>query len=205
LKVLVALVSLSSVAMAIPVTVQDLGVSPGRTVAIEVDGFYSGQTHAGVVNLLVGGVEMDGFCIDPFHFSSSTPLQYNWVPLTQAPKPPGTMDSNQALLISALWAIAYNPAIGADAAAGLQIAIWEIIGGDDFTLLSSNDYGATALIAQATTYNGPLPNLIGLTGPGQDYVVATPASVPDGGHTVLLLGVSLIVAGFLGHRFGTAA
>jgi hypothetical protein len=189
---------------AIPVSVKDLGVDPRQTVRIDVDGFYTGYTYAGVVNLLVGGVAMDGFCIDPYHFRSSSTLLYNWVPLTQAPKPPGTMDASQAHLIAALWALAYTPTIGANAAAGLQIAIWEVIGGNDFTLLSSNDYGAAALLLQAQAYSGPLPDLIGLTGPGQDYVVAKPKTVPDGGYTVLLLGTALISIGCFAHRFGIA-
>lgn len=173
------------------VIVKDLGVSPYQIVKIDVDGFYTGYTYAGVVKLSVDGVRMDGFCIDPYHASSTSPLLYQAVPLTQAPKPPGTMDANQALLIGALWALAYNPAITADAAAALQLAIWEVIGGDDFTLLSGYDYGAAALLAAAKTYTGPQPSLIGLTGPGQDYIVAV-SKVPDGGFTVLLLGISLI-------------
>jgi len=174
------------------VVVKEVDVSPRRTVNIEVDGFYTGYAYAGVINLLVDGVPMDGFCIDPYHFSSTSPLLYNVVPLVQAPKLPGTMDANQALLIGALWALAYSPAITADAAAALQLAIWEVIGGDDFTLLSSNDYGAGALLAQAQAYTGPLPNLAGLTGPAQDYVVELPSRVPDGGFTVLMLGISLL-------------
>lgn len=178
------------------VVVQDIGVDPRQIVKIDVDGFYTGYTYAGVVNLLVNDVPMEGFCIDPYHASSTSPLLYRAVPLTQAPKPPGTMDANQALLIGALWAIAYSPAITADGAAALQLAIWEVIGGDDFTLLSGKDYGAAALLTAAKTYTGPQPNLIGLTGPGQDYIVAV-ARVPDGGFTVLLLGISLIgVAAF---------
>ena len=47
------------------VIVKDTGVSPSRTVKIGVDGFYTGNTYAGVIKLVVGGVAMDGFCIDP--------------------------------------------------------------------------------------------------------------------------------------------
>lgn len=173
------------------ILVQDLGVSPRQIVKIDVDGFYTGYTYAGVVKLRVDGVRMDGFCIDPYHPSSTSPLLYHAVPLTQAPKSPGTMNASQALLIGALWALAYSPAITADAAAALQLAIWEVVGGDDFTLLSGKDYGAAALLAAAKTYTGPQPNLVGLTGSGQDYVVALP-KVSDGGFTALLLGITLI-------------
>jgi hypothetical protein len=187
------------------VIVKDTGVSPSRTVKIGVDGFYTGNTYAGVIKLVVGGVAMDGFCIDPWHFSSPNPLTYKAVPITQAPKSPGTMNAGQAQLIGALLALAYSPAMGADAAAALQLAIWEVVGGDDFTLLSANDYGAAALLASAKTYSGPLPNLIGLTGPGQDYVVQVPPKVPDGGFTVLLLGVSLVGIAFVRSRLASAS
>jgi len=188
----------------LPVIVQEVNVDPGKIVKIEVENFYTGYTYPGVINLLVDGKPMDGFCIDPYHFSSTSPLQYFAVPLSQAPKAPGTMDSNQALLIGALWALAYSPTITADAAAGLQLAIWEVIGGDDFTLLSSNDYGAAALLAQAKAYTGPQPTLIGLTGPGQDYVVQLPPRVPDGGFTMLMLGISLCAIAVINRRYARA-
>lgn len=187
------------------VVVKDTGVTPSKTVKIDVADFYTGYAYAGVIKLVVGGVAMDGFCIDPYHFSSTSPLVYKAVPITQAPKSPGTMTATQAQLVGSLLALAYTPAIGAEAAAALQLAIWEVVGGDDFTLLQANDYGAAALIAQAKEYTGAQPSLIGLTGPGQDYVVMGPPKVPDGGFTVLLLGTSLLGIAFLRHRFSSAS
>ena len=79
---------------AMPVTVQDTGVAPSMLVSISVTGgsysggqtALSGSAQAGIVNLLVNGKEMDGFCIDPFHLSTKTPTLYNVVDLADAPK-----------------------------------------------------------------------------------------------------------------------
>ena len=178
------------------VLVQEVNVNPNQVVSISVSGFssssgsFSGSVYAGVVNLLVDGKPMSGFCIDPFHFSSSSALQFQYAPLSSGPKVP--MGDEKAKLISNLWSIGYADALtNADKAAGLQIAIWEVVGGDNFTLSNPLvDYGAGQLISAAKIYNGPVTPLIALKGPvnGQDYVVA----VPDGGSTLILLGTTFL-------------
>ena len=194
-------------AKAAPVTVEELSVSPAEIVQISVTGFYNGGAYAGINNLLVNSIATNGFCIDPFHFSIGGPQAYQSVLLEQAPKDDhlisGThMTTDDAALISKLWAMAYT-SIGSDAqkAAAFQIAIWEIVGGSDFHLTSLNDYGASLLLTQAMAYAGPGANLIALTGPGQDYVIAGPSSVPDSGSTVVLLS-STLLALFLAKRIG---
>src|SRR5205823_7251577 len=72
-----------------------------------------------------------------------------------------------------LWAIFYNPGMKENKAAGLQLAIWEIVGGDDFSVIGK-DYGANLMLAALRSYSGPGAGLSALTGPGQDYVVLTP-------------------------------
>jgi hypothetical protein len=178
---------------AVPVTVQELSVSPAKVVNINVTGFYSGGAYAGVVNLKVNGTEMDGFCIDPFHFSSGSPLQYEMVSLSEAPKAylpnfTGEMGDAKALQISKLWGMAYSATMTANQAAAMQIAIWEIVAGDLFSV-SGSDYGASVLLNQLATYAGPVANLVALTGPGQDYVIQ---SVPEAGATVILLGLGML-------------
>lgn len=175
---------------AVSVTVQELSVDPAVKVKIGVEGFYEGYAYAGLVNLLVDGAPMDAFCIDPFHFSSRSALSYEVIPLMDGPKPPGgAMGEEKAAMISKLWTLAYSPGMLASQAAGLQLAIWEVIGGDDFTLLSSTDFGAANLLTQAEAYTGPTASLLALTGDGQDYVVAR---VPEGGATLILLSISLL-------------
>jgi hypothetical protein len=195
---------------AIPVTVQEVRTAPFENVWINVTGFYSGKTHAGVIQLLLNGTATDGFCIDPFHFGLGGPQPYQMVPLTSAPKndhltPGAHMTAGEAATISELWALAY-PLIGSDPvkAAALQIAIWEVIGGNQFSLTSAQDYGASLLLTtvEAPNYHGPKANLIALTGPGQDFVIPDPSppkpaptpvpqSVPDHGATLILFGLAL--------------
>src|SRR5262249_10867578 len=149
------------------------------------------NAYAGVIKLLVDGSPMDGFCIDPFHFSSTTPLAFDTIDLASAPKPPGPMGADAALMIEQLWQQYYSPAMSNEDAAGLQIAIWEIVDAAipaaSFTLNSGNDFGASTFIAWVTANHATAPaaDLIGLTGPGQDYVVQR---VPDGGSSVALVG-----------------
>lgn len=180
---------------------------------------YSGGAYAGVVNLKVDGVAADGFCIDPFHFSnpSSVTATYDVVNLKDAPKPPGPMGAGAALEIEKLWGYVYSlsPSISAENAAGLQIAIWEVVvaastAPGSFSLNDPTDYGAANFrsIVESPSYGGPIANLVGLksqSSSGQDYVVQGAGDlttlgvpgVPDGGTTLGLLGVgslSLILA-----------
>ncbi len=191
LVVVVALLHVSSL-RGNQVTVQELSVSPAEAVTVSVTNFYTGGVLAGVNKLLVGNTPMDGFCIDPFHFSSTSPLLYNVVPLSLAPKAPGTMNAAQATEISKLWAMSYNPTMTAPNAAGLQIAIWEVVGGSQFAI-SGSDYGASALLQSLTAYTGAGSDLVALTGPGQDYVVQRTNALrtPDQGSTLALLGIGV--------------
>ena len=184
-------------------TVQEISVTPYQIANITVDGFWSGNVYAGINNLVVDGTPMTGFCIDPFHFSRDSSPGYDYVSLEDAPKNGNggsSMGADTAKAISGLWAMYYAPNMSATNAAGLQIAIWMLVGGSKFHVV--NDFGASALIASLSTYTGPGADLIGLTGPGQDYVVFNP--VPDGGATVMLLG-TVLVALAIGARFRAPA
>ena len=193
------------------VTVQDLGFDPGAKIAaISVTGFYTGFTYAGINHLKVDGTMMDGFCIDPYHFSSSGPLPYQVASLAGSPKPPGTMNSAQASEICKLWGEYYSATMSMNSAAGLQIAIWEVVAPSQFSILKgASDYGARDMINGLGTYTGASADLVALTGPGQDYVVRrTPAlRVPDQGSTLLLLAVAsltLLAARAVHARFSQA-
>src|SRR5207248_5083166 len=88
------------------------------------------------------------------------------------------LSASRATEISDLWAMFYSPNMTTNKAAGLQLAIWEIVGGDAFTVIGK-DYGSGRMLAALQTYSGPGANLIALTGPGQDYVVLTPPGQSD--------------------------
>src|SRR5437868_14936609 len=67
----------------------------------------------------------------------------------------------------------YSPNMSQKNAAGLQLAIWEIVGGSSFQVIGK-DYHASEMLTVLHSYTGPGANLIALTGPGQDYVAQTP-------------------------------
>jgi hypothetical protein len=184
-------VSLALAIHAQAIFVEDIGVSPSEVAFIKVTNFYTGGAWAGINNLRVDGVATNGFCIDPFHFSR-TSSGYSFVPLADAPKE-HLMGAAKAEEISKLWAMAYSPNMTAPQAAGLQIAIWEIVGGANFSLVgNSNDYGASVLLQDVANYSGSGARLIALTGPGQDYVVQNPKATPDSGTTLSFLAMTLL-------------
>lgn len=196
------LAGLAYQASAVPVTVQEIGIGPNEIVEMTTLTGNTVGTHwvyAGPVDLLVNGVATTGFCIDPFHWSITGQQSYNTEALSAGPKAPGgPMGDATALKIEQLWAQYYTPDITSQNAAGLQIAIWELVGGANFQLNSSPDYGAGDMLNWVNNNSGATAaDLIGVTGPGQDYVIPAISSnsrnsVPDGGQTALLLGFGLL-------------
>ena len=201
------------------ITVDETGVGPAETVAIhcvggDLDGTFI--VDAGILKLSIDGSPMDGFCIDPFHFSSGSMAGYQVVSLTSAPKG-NLMSSTTATEIERLWGSYYSPTMSPQTAAGMQIAIWELVGGSGFKLLSPNDFGAAGFLSVVENpgYDGAVASLNGLTGPGQDYAVASTAvasfvdPVPDTGSTLLMLSVTacglLALAGHWQHRMPRTA
>ena len=164
------------------VLVEDLGVRKGAPAHISLSTGFNGFVGAGIKKIQVDGVQMDAFCIDPFTMALRSSPGYKFVPLTKAPEAPFTLSASEAIEISDLWAMFYNPGMKENKAAGLQLAIWEIVGGDDFSIIGK-DYGANLMLAALRSYSGLGAGLIALTGPGQDYVVLTP---PGRGIKVLL-------------------
>jgi VPDSG-CTERM motif len=162
------------------VLVEDFGVRKGAPVHISLSTGFNGFVGAGIKKLQVDGVSMDGFCIDPFTVALRSSGGYKFAPLTQAPEAPFTLNANQATEISDLWAMFYSPNIKKKKAAGLQIAIWEIVGGDSFTVIGKS-YHSGRILAALHGYSGSGANLIALTGPGQDYVVPTPPGLVSEG------------------------
>jgi len=158
--------------------VEDFGVRKGAPAHISLSTGFNGFVGAGIKKIQVDGVQMDAFCIDPFTMALRSSPGYKFVPLTKAPEAPFTLSASEATEISDLWAMFYNPGMKENKAAGLQLAIWEIVGGDDFSIIGK-DYGANLMLAALGSYSGPGAGLIALTGPGQDYVVLTPPGQGD--------------------------
>jgi hypothetical protein len=176
-------------------TVGESSINPNIVVNITAP-IYSGGVYAGINQLLINGSQIvNGFCIDPFHFSSSQSLNYTVANLADAPKGDlnplsnGTgMGAANALTIEGLWAAYYSPNMSATDAATLQLAIWDVVGGSTFTTTSTLNTAAENWIHTVNAGNGPVANLVGLTGRGQDYVVQ---ATPEPG-SMTLLGVGLL-------------
>jgi len=163
--------------------VEDFGVRRGAPAHISLSTGFNGFAGAGIKKIQVDGVQMDAFCIDPFTMALRSSPGYKFVPLTKAPEAPFTLSASGATEISGLGAMFYNPGMKENKAAGLQLAIWEIVGGNDFSVIGK-DYGASIMLAALRSYSGPGAGLIALTGPGQDYVVLTPPGQgPEGNPT----------------------
>jgi hypothetical protein len=194
-KTLVAAVGLAVMSVfqagAVPVTVQDLGMGAHEEVNMTSSTLGTHWVYAGTINLLVDGKATQGFCIDPFNWSITGPQAYNSEPLANAPKAPiNGMGAATALKIEQLYSHYFSPNMGNQAAAGLQIAIWELVGGSNFHLNSSPDYGASTMLTWVNSNpNAQAANLIAVTGRGQDYLIP---SCPDAGETALMLGCGLV-------------
>ena len=177
-------------------TVGESSINPNLVVNITTP-IYSGGAYAGVNQLLINGSQIvNGFCIDPFHFSSSQSLNYTVVNLADAPKgdlnplSSGGMGAGNALTIEKLWAAYYSPSMSATDAATLQLAIWDVVGGSTFGTTSVLNISAENWISTVNAGNGPSAHLVGLTGSGQDYVVQ---SVPEpDSFSLTLSGVGLV-------------
>jgi hypothetical protein len=208
---------LATSANASSVTVTDItdwGTTPVEAVNADLTYLgYNGGVYAGIntlsVNNGVSTTVYSGFCIDPFHWSANGPVStYSTVPLVDGPKAPATLNAYTANEIEDLWAEFFSPTMSSPSAAGLQVAIWELVSSNAvatdglapqyaFALdAGQNDYGASLDIASLATYTGPAADLTALTGTGQDYVVnmSPPLprpTVPEGGATFIMLAVSL--------------
>jgi hypothetical protein len=202
-KILVAVLGFAAIANqagAVPVTVQEVGIGSHEIVQMTSSTLGTASVYAGTVNLLINGQATQGFCIDPFHWSIGGPQPYNSEPLALGPKAPVSgMGSAKATEIEQLWGQYYSPNISNENAAGLQIAIWEIVGGSDFQLKSGIDYGASDMLAWVNSHqDAPVVSLIAVTGPGQDYVIPC---VPDSGETAALLSMGLAGIGLMRSKF----
>jgi hypothetical protein len=200
---------------ATPVTVSDVGTGAGTAVYINSSSLGNNlHVFAGVIDLSINGSPTVGFCIDPWHWSISGPQPYDLGPLANAPKPPGPMGAAAALTIEQLWQNYYTAGISNTAAAALQIEIWKIVdaavGGATFSLVSAPS-GVVSLMGTMETWlaansSAPAADLVAVTSllstrsPGQDYVIP---NVPDGGWTVVLLGIAML--GLVGFRRRLAA
>src|SRR5213595_3011662 len=134
--------------------VEDFGIRKGAPAHISLSTGFNGFVGAGIKKIQVDGVQNDAFCIDPFTMALHSSPGYKFVPLTKAPEAPWTLSPSAATEISDLWAMFYSPNMKKKTAAGMQIAIWEIVGGDSFSVIGKK-YGAYRMLAALQRYSGP--------------------------------------------------
>src|ERR1700743_305529 len=136
--------------------ITDWGTTPEEVVTMNTPYLgYNGGVYAGINTLSVNNgtttTVYDGFCIDPFHFSDTTTDPYSIAPLAGGSKLPATLNSYTANEIGALWAEFFSPTMSSPAAAGFQIAIWELVSSN--AVASGQLPSADAVTFSSSTYS----------------------------------------------------
>ena len=180
-------------------------------------GSFKGTVGTGIYKLSVDGVPMDSFCIDLADLANKKIALYQVVALQNAADPPfGPMGEEKASYVSKLWNMGYDQHMSREAAAGLQLAIWEVLTEDLYSwdILSGSfkakksgsaflnfeairDHAEKLLNDLAEHPHGT--QLVALTHPKhQDFVVpGHPVNEPS---ALLLFGAGLLGASLLQRR-----
>lgn len=187
------------------VSVAEIGVGAHETVWINSSMLGNRQhVYAGVVKLTVDGTATDAFCIDPWHWSSSTPSPYTVEDLSLAPKSannttPNPMGELTEKKIEQLWEHYYSTGINKVTAAALQLSIWCLVdaavsnGTYSLVSIDADSAAVKTKMAEMNTFlsenpNAKRANLVAITGRPQDYVIE---AVPDAFSSLALLSLGL--------------
>jgi len=196
--------------------VREVNVSPGASVTVDLLPPMSdtASTTAGIYNIEINdGVitQWDSFCIDLGHYSTTAWINYESTQLALAPIwPTGPMGAVSAANIERLWEKYYLPTMSATDAAALQLAIWNqtALGVGNYSwsftaaLAVTQMYGTmnTWLAANPSAARANLTALVSLN--NQAFVVEgfVDQTVPDGGATAAMLGLSILGLGLVIRR-----
>lgn len=148
---------------------------------VGLDGGHKYRVYAGVLEIDIKNTGIvNGLCIDPYQWADTKTVRTY------------TTSALEDSVIGKLWALYFDKALTDDhIAAALQVAVWMHVGGMDFQLYYNDELKSLAesYIAAAKSSDIAAARLLRLHhGAKQDYAVL---HVPDGGTTVLLLGLGL--------------
>ena len=210
-----------------PIKVTESGIGSNDTVYINSSTLGNNlHVYAGIVDITLGtgptAKKVDGFCIDPWHWSVSGVQNYQLVPLVDAPKPPGPMSAAAAVDIEELWAkymtsgfvLSGNAKTADEWAAAMQLEIWQTVAGSisgatyKLDSIDNNfsgeaaavwaDLGAMNTFLADATSKTPRAHLEGLTSGTNSDRRDNPGQdyvidcVPDAATTAALLGMGLV-------------